>query len=74
MYYSFNIEAVLKLVENDNILKAIYNRALFQLKNNDSESVCMYIYTKFIEEDKFFSYEYGKIYNSIVNNKVALTA
>lgn len=67
--------AVDELIKGDNILNAFYKRYLFSIKPKEKIEAYKYIYTKFIEQYKFYAYEYRKILDNIkISKKVSLTA
>lgn len=60
MKENVNFSAINILLKNDFVLEAFYNN--FLSKNNCSKSEALvYIYDKFIQEDKFIAYEYKNI-------------
>lgn len=67
--------AVHELIKGDNILNAFYTRYILSNNQKEEMEAYKYIYTKFIEQDKFYAYEYRKILDNIdISKKVSLTA
>ena len=70
----FNIQAIKKTIEEDNILEAYFLRYIFVYKIKDKTEAYRYIFHRFIENDRFFAYEYRKHLSEVQEIKEILTA